>query len=90
MLSLEPTGRDEEPLHVLCLGAHADDIEIGCGGTVLDLVAHRPDTRIDWVVLSACEEREREARDSAERFLKGAAETQIVLGTCKSVPPRSK
>jgi LmbE family N-acetylglucosaminyl deacetylase len=65
---------------ILCLGAHSDDIEIGCGGTLLDLLAKRPDTRVHWVVLSARGPREAEARASAERFLAGAGEREIILG----------
>jgi LmbE family N-acetylglucosaminyl deacetylase len=80
MLSLEPLSKGDTPLSVLCLGAHADDIEIGCGGTVLDLIARRPETRVSWVVLSARGDREREARESAERFLAGAADKKIRLG----------
>ncbi len=64
----------------MCLGAHADDIEIGCGGTVLDLVARHPDTRVHWVVLSAEGPRAQEATESAERFLAGASDTKIILG----------
>jgi LmbE family N-acetylglucosaminyl deacetylase len=79
MLSLEPAANGDAPLQVLCLGAHADDIEIGCGGTVLDLLAKRPDTQVHWVVLSACGVREREATASAERFLAGAREKDVVL-----------
>ena len=46
------------PLGILCLGAHSDDIEIGCGGTLLRLLAERPGSRSDWVVFSATPERE--------------------------------
>lgn len=53
---------------ILCLGAHADDIEIGCGATVLQL-ANRPGITCHWVVLSADDTREKEARASAARFL---------------------
>jgi LmbE family N-acetylglucosaminyl deacetylase len=80
MLHLEPLNNADTPLRVLCLGAHADDIEIGCGGTLLDLIARRPDTRVHWVVLSARGVREREASESAERFLAGATEKKIQLG----------
>jgi LmbE family N-acetylglucosaminyl deacetylase len=38
------------PLSLLCLGAHSDDIEIGCGGTLLRLLAERPGSSVDWVV----------------------------------------
>ena len=29
------------PLRLLCLGAHSDDIEIGCGGFILELLSGR-------------------------------------------------
>jgi LmbE family N-acetylglucosaminyl deacetylase len=58
---------------VLCLGAHSDDLEIGCGGTVLRLLQQYPGVRIRWVVLSAAGERRAEAKASAEALLAGAA-----------------
>jgi LmbE family N-acetylglucosaminyl deacetylase len=62
---------------ILCLGAHADDIEIGCGGTLLRLLAGHGRRRIVWVVLSADELRAAEARHGAESFLHGAAERDV-------------
>lgn len=53
---------------VLCLGAHADDIEIGCGGTILRLLKAFPNSRLTWVVLSANGLREGEARRGATLF----------------------
>ena len=50
---------------VLCIGAHGDDIEIGCGGTLLTMIAGAPDVRVDWVVLSATAERRREIETGA-------------------------
>lgn len=70
--------RDRSP-RILCLGAHSDDIEIGCGGTVLRLAASYPGARFTWVVLSARGERRREAAASADRFLEGAEEKSVVL-----------
>lgn len=65
---------------VLCIGAHADDIEIGCGGMVLSLREERPALRFDWVVLSGDGPRGREAADSAERFLGPcAARSRVVV-----------
>lgn len=55
---------------MLLLGAHSDDIEIGCGGTILRLTREHPDIQVTWVVLSALDERGMEARNSAEEFLK--------------------
>ena len=67
------------PLKLLCLGAHADDIEIGCGGLLLSLLQRHHDIEVDWVVFSAGSERKREARDSAELFLRGARRKRVLL-----------
>lgn len=66
------------PRRVLCLGAHADDIEIGCGGTLLQYLAEATDVAVKWVVLSGAPERQKEARQSATQFLSGAAATDVV------------
>jgi len=58
----------DRPL-VLCIGAHCDDIEIGCGGTLLRLRERAPGAEIHWVVLCADGPRLRETRESARRFL---------------------
>jgi LmbE family N-acetylglucosaminyl deacetylase len=69
------------PLRLLCLGAHADDIEIGCGGTVLRLLAEHPKSRVDWVVFSGEGARQAEAEASARDFLDAAGERAVrVLG----------
>jgi LmbE family N-acetylglucosaminyl deacetylase len=57
---------------VLFLGAHCDDIEIGCGGTVLRLLEARRDAIVHWVVLSSTKPRAKEAAVAASLFLKGA------------------
>jgi LmbE family N-acetylglucosaminyl deacetylase len=62
---------------VLCLGSHADDIEIGCGGTVLRLVSLYPDADFHWVVFSATGVRRQEAESSAGRFLRDAGSKTI-------------
>jgi LmbE family N-acetylglucosaminyl deacetylase len=66
-------------LHVLALGAHADDIEIGCGGTIMRLLDERPRTAVTWVVLTALAERRREARESAEKILAAAGERTVII-----------
>jgi LmbE family N-acetylglucosaminyl deacetylase len=65
---------------VLAIGCHADDIEIGCGGTILALLARNPEIEVTWLVLSAEGERADEARASAAAFLGDARrEPRIVL-----------
>jgi len=54
--------------HVLCLGAHSDDIEIGCGGTILRLAEQYPNCTFHWVVFSATDAREAEAQHAAVLF----------------------
>jgi LmbE family N-acetylglucosaminyl deacetylase len=72
--------RNKAGLRVLCLGAHCDDIEIGCGGTLLKWLEERAGkVRIDWVVLSSTPERKQEALRSARRFLKNATSKNIVV-----------
>lgn len=63
--------------NVLCLGAHSDDIEIGCGGTLLKLIRDHPNLTISWIVFSAEKQRAREARASAKTFLAGAARANV-------------
>lgn len=60
-----------DPIQVLCLGAHSDDIEIGSGGTILSLAEQHPQVRFHWVVFSSCGIREAEARRAAESFAGG-------------------
>jgi LmbE family N-acetylglucosaminyl deacetylase len=72
VLPLHLPGKASGPLRLLFLGAHCDDIEIGCGGTILQLLATGRDVEVTWVVFSASELREREARSSASLFLQDA------------------
>jgi LmbE family N-acetylglucosaminyl deacetylase len=67
--------------HVLCLGAHADDIEIGCAGTVLKLAEARPGLGVTWVVFSADGARAGEARRSAAALLRTVKRKEIVVKT---------
>jgi LmbE family N-acetylglucosaminyl deacetylase len=71
--------RGRRRLTVLCLGAHSDDIEIGCGGTILRLLRERPGTRIHWVVFSASGRRASEAQRSASLFLARAGAADVRL-----------
>jgi LmbE family N-acetylglucosaminyl deacetylase len=64
---------------VLCLGAHCDDIEIGCGGAVLRLVETFPEVACDWIVFSSNGERRQEASRSAAAFLEGIPESDRMI-----------
>jgi LmbE family N-acetylglucosaminyl deacetylase len=68
MIHLNVISAGAPGLEVLCLGAHSDDIEIGCGGTVLRLAEQYPESFFHWVVLSASGVREVEAQRSATLF----------------------
>lgn len=68
------------PFRVLCIGAHSDDLEIGCGGTLLSLLSARPQVEVTWAVLSATGVRAVEARRSARALLRRATACRIVLG----------
>ena len=64
---------------VLCLGAHSDDIEIGCGGTIRKLVDQSTGLTVNWVVFSANGIREDEARSSAEQILASTKDSKIEI-----------
>jgi LmbE family N-acetylglucosaminyl deacetylase len=64
---------------ILCIGAHSDDIEIGCGGTLFRLLRELPVARLTWVVLSGNDARAEEARQGARPFLALAREGRLVL-----------
>jgi LmbE family N-acetylglucosaminyl deacetylase len=73
-------GRSEgAPVRLLAIGAHPDDIEIGCFGTILKLLEERAVSAICWVVLSGEGERAEEARSSAEALLSRAPESRLIL-----------
>jgi LmbE family N-acetylglucosaminyl deacetylase len=78
-MPLSLLGAAGAPRRILALGAHADDIEIGCGGTLLRLLEEHPGLEVTWVVFCSTPEREKEARHSAEAFLAGAARSTVVV-----------
>jgi LmbE family N-acetylglucosaminyl deacetylase len=71
--------RSASPLRILCLGAHSDDIEIGCGGTLSQLARRKPRPEFRWVVWSAAGSRASEATRGARKFLGAAAEGAVQL-----------
>ncbi len=78
MLSVNFADRPEG-LRVLCLGAHCDDIEIGCGGTLLQLANEYKIQNLKWLVLTSSDERGAEARRSAEYFVQKCKEKEIII-----------
>ena len=79
MLTFEFTRPPDRALRILCVGAHSDDIEIGCGGTILRLLSEHRGAEVHWVVLGSSGERDAEAVTSAERFLKGAGKRDVIV-----------
>src|SRR5262245_37347956 len=72
-----------ERLSVLCIGAHADDIEIGAGATILGWIDRGVRLDVHWAVLSAIGPRADEAYASAAQFLTDAARAVVDLATFK-------
>ena len=76
-LTLGELGRP--PRRILCLGAHCDDIEIGCGGTILRLLQEDPEREIYWQVFSSDPVRKREAIKGARLFLESAKSKKVAV-----------
>jgi LmbE family N-acetylglucosaminyl deacetylase len=72
-------GSPNQPLRLLCIGAHSDDIEIGCGGTILEWLSAYTHVEVTWVVFCAPGPRMYEARDSANELLGKAKQRNLVL-----------
>ncbi len=79
MLGLTFENDGSRPLRLLCLGAHCDDIEIGCGGTILKFTAAKREVEACWVVFSSDEHRKQEALKSAEAFLCDVTNRRVVI-----------
>jgi len=79
MLNLTFERRRDSIFRILCLGAHSDDIEIGCGGTVLRILEENPDAEVFWVVMGASGHRADEATASAKSFLAKARQKEVIV-----------
>ncbi len=71
--------RPEKGLNILAVGAHCDDIEIGCGATLLKLFGQYPVRSIKWLVFASNEQRKKEAIVSAEAFLENIENKEIIV-----------
>lgn len=82
MLGLQFSKGQEEGksgLKLLLIGAHCDDIEIGCGGTILRLIQEYPIAHVSWIVFTSNSQRKIEATNCAAAFLKGVTSKEIVV-----------
>jgi len=84
MLKFDLPFQKNTPLRVLCLGAHSDDIEIGCGGTILRLLSAYDDLEFHWVVFGSSGQRDDEAVASANKFLEGASKKKIIVNNFRN------
>lgn len=83
MVGLTPKIEGDRPLRVLCLGAHGDDIEIGCGASLLQWMADGQALDVCWVVFSGGQARAKEAKASATFWLEAASNQKIELHNFK-------
>ena len=79
MLTVSFGDRGHSPQRILFVGAHADDIEIGCGGTLLRLLERDATISVSWVVMGCDEQRAREALESAHALLTQAASKTVII-----------
>lgn len=79
MLGLTFDTDSDTGLQILCLGAHSDDIEIGCGGTIMNLIEEYARSEIHWIVFGSKGERTEEAHQSANAFLAKAVKKNIIV-----------
>jgi LmbE family N-acetylglucosaminyl deacetylase len=77
MQSVQFNKRRDGPFTILCLGAHCDDVEIGCGGAILRLLEEIEDARVWWIIFTSDPRRAEEARRSADLFLEKASSKKV-------------
>src|SRR3989440_11058306 len=79
MLRFEFAIEENRAIRILCVGAHSDDIEIGCGGTILRLLSEYDDVEVHWVVVGSSGQRDGEALAGAEKFLANVKKKEIII-----------
>ena len=80
MLDLLLGAGDRKTLRVLCIGAHCDDIEIGCGGTLLALQRKGLRLSVDWAILSGSTQRRAEALSAMRKLIKPGHRNDLLFG----------
>lgn len=83
MLKFKLAKEEDRTLKILCLGAHSDDIEIGCGGTMLRFLSEYNNVEVHWVILGSSGRRDGEAVESANKFLANAKKKHIIIKNFK-------
>ena len=83
MIKFNLSQQKDATLKILCLGAHSDDIEIGCGGTILRLMEEIEEVEVKWIVFSANGKRAAESEESAKLFLENARKKDVVVKNFK-------
>ena len=79
MMPLQINFNKEKGLKLLFLGAHCDDIEIGCGGTIIKISSQYEISEVKWVVFASNKERKNEAIISAKKFLAKVTNKEIII-----------
>jgi len=77
LLALKLLPSAGKALDILCIGAHCDDIEIGCGATILSLQAQNPRCRFHWFILTSTPQRRIEAMEAVEALVEAPARGEI-------------
>jgi len=80
MLDLILNSSKRRALRILCVGAHCDDIEIGCGATLRMLQRRKEGLIIDWVVLSGAEERRQETQRAMRLLVRSSRRGELRFG----------
>jgi LmbE family N-acetylglucosaminyl deacetylase len=80
VLELLARARRGRRLNVLCLGAHCDDIEIGCGGTLLALQQRTRAVTIHWAVLSGTPRRRLESESAMRQLIAASRRGELRMG----------
>lgn len=79
MVSVALKLEKDRALQILCLGAHSDDIEIGCGGTISRIIKEHPNAKVHWVVFGSTGIRTTEALNSANAILTNIIDKKITV-----------